>query len=78
MASIDVSDMLRLDGKVAVVTGASSGLGHRFAQVLHAAGATVVAAARRADRLDALHDELLRPTASAVECERSPGRSLRS
>ena len=32
----------RLDGQVAVVTGASSGLGDRFARVLHAAGATVV------------------------------------
>jgi NAD(P)-dependent dehydrogenase (short-subunit alcohol dehydrogenase family) len=58
MAAIDVTSPFRLDGKVAVVTGASSGLGHRFAKVLHAAGATVVAAARRADRLEALRDEL--------------------
>jgi NAD(P)-dependent dehydrogenase (short-subunit alcohol dehydrogenase family) len=48
----------RLDGKVALVTGASSGLGVRFAQVLHAAGATVVITARRADRLGALAAEL--------------------
>jgi NAD(P)-dependent dehydrogenase (short-subunit alcohol dehydrogenase family) len=47
-----------LDGHVAVVTGASSGFGARFAQVLHAAGATVVLVARRADRLKALTDEL--------------------
>jgi NAD(P)-dependent dehydrogenase (short-subunit alcohol dehydrogenase family) len=58
MAAIDVSSPFRLDGKVAVVTGASSGLGNRFAKVLHAAGATVVAAARRSDRLEALRDEL--------------------
>ncbi|HJR25999.1 MAG TPA: SDR family oxidoreductase [Acidimicrobiales bacterium] len=58
MAAIDVSTPFRLDGRVAVVTGASSGLGNRFAKVLHAAGATVVAAARRADRLEALRDEL--------------------
>ena len=36
----------RLDGRVAIVTGASSGLGARFATVLHAAGAHVVLAAR--------------------------------
>jgi NAD(P)-dependent dehydrogenase (short-subunit alcohol dehydrogenase family) len=41
-----------------VVTGASSGLGDRFARVLHAAGARVVLAARRLDRIAALADEL--------------------
>lgn len=44
----------RLDGKVAVVTGASSGLGVRFARVLHAVGATVVLVARRRERLEGL------------------------
>lgn len=44
----------RLDGKTAIVTGASSGIGMRFAEVLHAAGANVVAAARRIERLKAL------------------------
>lgn len=43
-----------LSGQVALVTGASSGLGHRFARVLAAAGATVAVAARRTDRLHAL------------------------
>jgi len=41
-------------GKVALVTGASSGLGEHFARCLAARGAVVVAAARRVDRLEAL------------------------
>lgn len=43
-----------LSGEVALVTGASSGLGARFAEVLAAHGAKVVAAARRLERLEAL------------------------
>ncbi len=44
----------RLDGRVALVTGASAGLGARFARVLHTAGAHVIATARRADLLEEL------------------------
>lgn len=55
---IDLPRLFDLSGKVAIVTGASSGLGDRFARVLHAAGATVVIAARRADRLSALAEAL--------------------
>jgi NAD(P)-dependent dehydrogenase (short-subunit alcohol dehydrogenase family) len=50
----ETSDRWRLDGRVALVTGASAGLGARFARVLHAAGAQVIATARRTDRLEQL------------------------
>ncbi len=45
-------DRFSLAGRVALVTGASSGLGRHFAGLLASAGATVVLAARRADKLD--------------------------
>lgn len=64
---IDPLQLFRLDGQVAVVTGASAGLGARFARVLHAVGATVVVSARRAERLAALCDEL--PGAIAVAAD---------
>ncbi len=51
-------DRFRLDGRTAVVTGASSGLGMRFARVLHAAGANLVLAARRERNLRELAAEL--------------------
>ena len=47
-----------LSGRVAFVTGASSGLGAQFAKTLAAAGAGVVLAARRVDRLKALRAEI--------------------
>jgi NAD(P)-dependent dehydrogenase (short-subunit alcohol dehydrogenase family) len=49
---------VNLEGKIALVTGASSGLGNRFARVLAKAGAQVVVAARRMDRLKELRAEI--------------------
>ena len=58
MTDLDPLSLFRLDGQVAIVTGASSGLGDRFARVLHAVGAQVVVAARRVERLETLATEL--------------------
>lgn len=54
MASVDLSALFSLQGKVAMVTGATSGIGRRQAQVLATAGASIVAVARRRAELDSL------------------------
>jgi NAD(P)-dependent dehydrogenase (short-subunit alcohol dehydrogenase family) len=54
-----------LAGQVALVTGASAGLGQRFARVLAAAGAHVAVTARRLDRLEALVAEITAAGGSA-------------
>ncbi len=51
-------DRFRLDGKVAVVTGSSKGIGYGVAQGLADAGAAVVITARRADEVRAAADQI--------------------
>src|ERR1700683_2450281 len=67
---IPVLDSFRLDGRVAIVTGASSGLGVQFAQALAQAGADVVLGARREDRLA--------QTRTLVEAEGRRGLAVRA
>jgi NAD(P)-dependent dehydrogenase (short-subunit alcohol dehydrogenase family) len=55
---VSILDQFRLTDQVAVVTGASSGLGVAFARALSDAGAAVVLGARRADRLAAVADAI--------------------
>jgi len=55
---MSVAGLFDLTGQVALVTGASSGLGVRFAEVLADAGAAVALVARRADRLTAVRDRI--------------------
>ena len=63
------SDMFDLTGRVAMVTGASSGLGTQFARALADNGAALALVARRADRLAALRDEIVGKGGRAVAIE---------
>ncbi|MET7328085.1 SDR family oxidoreductase [Nonomuraea sp. NPDC005650] len=73
-----IDDLFSLRGRTAVVTGASSGLGARFATVLAAAGASVFAAARRIDRLAELAagDSRIHPVACDVSREEDRERLI--
>jgi 3-oxoacyl-[acyl-carrier protein] reductase len=66
MAAADIFD---LHGRVALVTGASSGLGVRFAQCLAENGAAVVLVARRADRLDGVVAQIEKAGGKAIAVE---------
>ncbi len=73
-----ITDIFSLKGKVALVTGASSGIGAQCARTFAAAGASVAVAARRKDRLDALVAELEGAgfTAMAVEMDVTDNASV--
>lgn len=62
-------DMFSLKGRVALITGASSGLGQQFARALADNGAAVALVARRADRLEAFRAELEKSGARAIAIE---------
>jgi NAD(P)-dependent dehydrogenase (short-subunit alcohol dehydrogenase family) len=63
------ADMFNLKGRVALVTGASSGLGLQFARVLADNGAAVALVARRVERLKSLKDEIENKGGQAVAIE---------
>jgi 3-oxoacyl-[acyl-carrier protein] reductase len=60
------ADIFDLTGRVALVTGASSGLGLRFAEVLASNGAAVALVARRADRLEAVRQKIMAAGGRAI------------
>jgi NAD(P)-dependent dehydrogenase (short-subunit alcohol dehydrogenase family) len=68
-AVMKASEIFNLSGRVALVTGASSGLGARFAQVLAANGAAVALVARRKERLDTLQQKISAGGGRAVAIE---------
>ena len=63
------ADMFSLKGRVALVTGASSGLGVQFAKALADNGASVVLVARRADRLKAVKHEIEKAGGKVIAVE---------
>lgn len=75
-----VQDMFSLKGKVAVVTGSSSGLGITFAQALAEVGANIVLAARRVDKLNEVADTItkLGVKVRPIQCDVSQQNQVQS
>lgn len=64
--SVAAFERFKLDGRIVLVTGASSGLGNHFATLLSSAGARVAVAARRADKLASLVESIKRTGGDAM------------
>jgi hypothetical protein len=73
--AVDVSSVFSVERRVCIVTGASSGLGERFARVLATNAAHVVAVARRRERLDVLAAEHPNVVAHAADLADDAQRS---
>lgn len=73
VSGMKAADLFDLTGEVAMVTGASSGLGMRFARVLAANGAKVALVARRKERLQALAAEIAAAGGAAAAIEADVG-----
>ena len=72
--------MNRLDGRVALVTGAASGIGEAMVELLAEAGVPTVAVARRKDRLDALaarFPQVVDVMVADLESEKGAGTRVR-
>ena len=72
---MNAAKLFSLDGKVALVTGANSGIGLAIAEALVSAGAKVVLVARRANELEAAAKKI-GPSAAALPCDLADRRAL--
>ena len=74
-----VAEPFRLDGKVAIVTGSSRGIGHAIAASMARAGAHVIVSSRKADACEATAEELRREglSAAAIPCHVGRDDALR-